>query len=151
MLYIDISPSPNVFFPSCYLSCVACPLPGHHGGEEVMWNWHHYAMRCFGLLSCPPGSTLYTYYIIFLSMQFVNCDFAVVSYTCDIYCTSVHPGKGIPSLWLFLVFLPSFIPVKCSLRQCDCDFRLYNKIVLIGQMHTLLIPFTEIFFFQSVI
>ena len=28
--------------------------------------------------------------------------------TCYIYCMSVHPGRGIPPLWLFLRFPPSF-------------------------------------------
>ena len=32
--------------------------------------------------------------------------------TLDICCTSVHPGRGIPHMWLSLRFLRSFYPVK---------------------------------------
>ena len=32
--------------------------------------------------------------------------------TCNIYCTSVHPGRGIHPLWLFLRFLPHFSLLK---------------------------------------
>ena len=31
---------------------------------------------------------------------------------CTRHCTSVHPGRGIPPLPLFLRFLPFFLPVK---------------------------------------
>ena len=48
-----------------------------------------------------------------LSRQFVNCAFVVLFCTRNIYCISVHPGRGIPPLRLFLRFLPSFFP--CSL------------------------------------
>ena len=34
------------------------------------------------------------------------------SITPGIYCTSVHPGRGIPHMWLSLRFLRSFYPVK---------------------------------------
>ena len=34
------------------------------------------------------------------------------SFTLDIYCTSVHPGRGIPHMWLSLRFLLSFYLLK---------------------------------------
>ena len=34
------------------------------------------------------------------------------SFTCDIYCTSVRPGRGIPHMWLSLRFLLSFYLLK---------------------------------------
>ena len=37
---------------------------------------------------------------------------AIFSFTLDIYCTSVHPRRGIPHMWLSLRFLLSFYPVK---------------------------------------
>ena len=65
--------------------------------------------RCFG-----PPSRLMDPHILhilsfipdILSMQLVNWDFVILFCTCNIYFTSVHAGRGIPPLWLFLRFLP---------------------------------------------
>ena len=40
-----------------------------------------------------------------------NFDFIVLFCTCDIYCMSVHPGRGIPPLRLFLGSLHLFSPL----------------------------------------
>ena len=42
-----------------------------------------------------------------LSINVINCGFVVLVCTCDIYCMSVCPGRGISPLWLILRFLPS--------------------------------------------
>ena len=38
--------------------------------------------------------------------------FIIFSFTLDIYCTSVNPGRRIPHMWLSLRFLLSFYPFK---------------------------------------
>lgn len=65
------------------------PSPRHHGGEEVVWLWHHLAMPRPAQLS--PGSTHFTYLSDILSIQFVNSDFVVLFCSCGIFCVSVCP------------------------------------------------------------
>ena len=57
------------------------------------------------------------------------------SFTLDIYCTSVHPGRGIPPMWLSLRFLLSFYPVFF------CSFSLLLLRVKGRGCHTLLKPY----------
>ena len=59
--------------------------------------------RCLGLLSHPPGST---HRSVNATWKLWFCSFC----TSNIYCMSVCPGRGILPLWLFLRFLPSFLP-----------------------------------------
>ena len=85
----------------CSLSCVACPLPGHHVRVEFVWLGHHLAMS-------SPGSKCFTS-ILYNSIVSVH-DFCKLCFCCSflyirhIYCMSVHPGRGIPPPWLFLWF-----------------------------------------------
>ena len=60
------------------------------------------------------------------------------SFTLDIYCTSVHPGRGIPHMWLSLRFLLSFYPVKSLFF---CSFPLLLLRVKGRGCHTLLKPY----------
>ena len=54
---------------------MACPLPGHHSGEEVVWLRHHLAMSRSAQSS--PGSTHFTYIIICVRLS--------VSATCKLW------------------------------------------------------------------
>ena len=57
------------------------------------------------------------------------------SFTLDIYCTSVRPGRGIPHMWLSLRFLLSFYPVKRF-------FSSFSLLLCLGRgCHTLLKPY----------
>ena len=49
--------------------------------------------RPLGLLSRPPGTTHISHYYI---ISICYCDFVVLFCTSNIYCLSVHPGRGIP-------------------------------------------------------
>ena len=60
------------------------------------------------------------------------------SFTLDIYCTFVHPGRGIPHMWLSLRFLLSFYPVK---RFFFSSFSLLLLRVKGRGCHTLLKPY----------
>ena len=52
-------------------------------------------------------------YKVFILINAANTFiFLMFSFTLDIYCTSVRPGRGIPHMWLSLRFLLSFYPVK---------------------------------------
>ena len=59
----------------------------------------------------------------------VTCKLWFVALFCtrDIYCMSVHPGRGIPPLWLFLRFPPLFFlfcffyPVKRVFFPLTCE------------------------------
>ena len=87
---------------------MACPLPGHQGGQEVLWLGHRLVMprpdQSF------PGSWIYIRHSVNVTCKLW---FFALFCTCDICCMSVCPGRGIPPLWLFLRFLPSFFyPVK---------------------------------------
>ena len=77
-----------------YSSCQILTLQGFPT-LQVVW-----------LVSRPPGSKHFTYIMWLvsdiLSMHFVNC--VVLFCACDIYRTSVQPGRGIPPRWLFLRF-----------------------------------------------
>lgn len=73
------------------------PVDRRSSGSDTTW-------RCLILLP-SPGSTNFAYIIIrsdILSMQIVNCDFVVLSCTCDIYCMTVCPGRRSSSSWGFL-------------------------------------------------
>ena len=114
LITLEMTPSclsgiPCIANSSCLIygekSCVACPLPGHHGGQEVMWLGHHLVMPRPAQSS--PGSTHFTYICIRLSVN-VTCKLYCSFCTRDIYCMSVLPGRGISPLWLFLMFLPLF-------------------------------------------
>ena len=59
------------------------------------------------------------------------------SFTLDIYCTSVRPGRGIPHMWLSLRFLRSFYPVKSGFSS----FSLLLLRVKGRGCHTLLKPY----------
>ena len=58
------------------------------------------------------------------------------SFTLDIYCTSVRPGRGIPHMWLSLRFLLSFY----LLKGFFCSFSLLLLRVKDRGCHTLLKP-----------
>ena len=55
-------------------------------------------------------SWIHTYYIYNINSIRYNFNFAALVCTCDTYCMSVSPGRGIPPLWIFLRFPPSFFP-----------------------------------------
>ena len=80
----------------CWLSCVSCPPPGHHGGEEVVWLGHH-PLACLVALIDPHT------YIISICYLSVNA-------TCKLWfcCFILHmrPRRGISPPWLLLKFLP---------------------------------------------
>lgn len=58
----------------------------------------------------PFGSTLFTCILSSTSIRcFVISIYAGLFCTCYIYCTPVHPGRGIPHLWLLLRLLPVFL------------------------------------------
>ena len=59
------------------------------------------------------------------------------SFTLDIYCTSVRPGRGIPHMWLSLRFLLSFYLLKGFLSS----FSLLLLRVKGRGCHTLLKPY----------
>ena len=59
------------------------------------------------------------------------------SFTLDIYCTSVHPGRGIPHMWLSLRFLLSFYLLKGFFSS----FSLLLLRVKDRGCHTLLKPY----------
>ena len=94
------------FLFCCWSSSVACHLPGHHGGKEVVSLGHHSAMPRPSQSS--PGSTHFTY-IIICTRHSVNAS-CKLGFCCSflyIYFASVCPGRGIPPpLWLFRRFLP---------------------------------------------
>ena len=54
------------------------------------------------------GAKLFECLIICIRYSVVNCDFVVLVSTFEMYCLSVHPGRGIPPMWLFPRFHPSF-------------------------------------------
>ena len=59
------------------------------------------------------------------------------SFTLDIYCTSVRPGRGIPHMWLSLRFLLSFYLLKGFFSS----FSLLLLRVKVRGCHTLLKPY----------
>ena len=62
-----------------------------------------------------------------LSINVINCGFVVLVCTCDIYCMSVCPGRGISPLWLILRFLPSiYFWVKKKKKQKKCLFSIWQ-------------------------
>ena len=102
-----------------------------------------------------PGSWIYIRHSVNVTCKLW---FFALFCTCDICCMSVCPGRGIPPLWLFLRFLPSFFyPVKRviffhqhgkffltqiqGLRtedvvHCtDCKAHWFNVIVILGYIN----------------
>ena len=60
------------------------------------------------------------------------------SFTLDIYCTSVRPGRGIPHMWLSLRFLLSFYLLKGFFSSFSL---LLLRVKGRGWCHTLLKPY----------
>lgn len=95
---------------------------------DTVINVNHYCC-CYCAILCTfhdryCGTYVYTFIICNHLLNCVYCDFVDLLCTCDIYCTSVRPGRGIPPLRLFLRFLPLFFPVKrvflwASFSSCE--------------------------------
>ena len=67
----------------------------------------------------------------------MNLILIMFSFTLDIYCTSVRPGRGIPNMWLSLRFLLSFYLLKVFFSS----FSLLLLRVKGRGCHTLLKPY----------
>ena len=93
-------------FVCLFVLCVLIILCGLSSSRSPQWT---------GGLVAPLGSpstcsfvfTVHIFYIHLhlsdiLSIKFVNC--VAVFWTCNIYCVSVRPGRGIPPLLLVLRF-----------------------------------------------
>ena len=62
--------------------------------------------------------------------------FLMFSFTLDIYCTSVRPGRGIPHMWLSLRFLVVF-PYSCwGQRMSHLVKALWDKLWFVNMGYT---------------
>ncbi len=73
----------------------------------LMFSWVHPLHFCFT--------------VNILLSNCIRCDFVSDFFcTLDIYCMSVHPGRGIPHQVLFLMVSSIFSPVKGFLEDRGC-------------------------------
>ena len=111
-------------------------------------------------LSMPrPAHTLHIYYITCISLQFVNCDFVVLSCKSDIF---YYCGCFFPLVKMFFLSQPGrFFPqdrLLSLLRRRDCDFKasqiklldldscVRDKITSRRQQTTIVLYFTKVIF-----
>ena len=96
------------------------------------WSWGQLTIDWLQqdslIYSVPPPQILDRYSLLTIIRQFIdlqlffkmftpinaakNLILIMFSFTLDIYCTSVRPGRGIPHMWLSLRFLLSFYLLK---------------------------------------